>query len=593
MLGTKALMSPIAIPTPRPLRSRFIPGVAVMAFLATALLTGGAVAQGEPEGLFVERVDVNVINVEVFVTDKEGRRVAGLGWEDFELYEDGQPVEISNFYSATRGDVVLQDAGAGVPLETGTARPSAEDAASERPEDQRLNLLVYVDHFNLRPASRQRLLEDLGAFVEDRLGQGDRVMLTGFDGSVELVQGFTEDRELLRQGIEAMSQFATGRQAEQAQRRRIMRLMLEEPLDLQTAYDFLRSYVQSVRADSKRSAVALQSVVRSMGGLPGRKALVYVSEGLPMRPGEDLYLLLQEAFTGQSLRNASIGGLSVDPIMESIREDQGNLFRDITREANAHQVTLYTLDARGSFGESSLGADVGGMMPGSGNTVMDAARTMGFQEPLIMMAEATGGTSVLNTFNFDGALDSMARDFDTFYSLGYRSPHGGDGKYHKVEVRVKRPDLKVRHRTGFVDKPPVRRVEDRTLASLLLGMGQNPLGVEVDFGTPEKKRRGRFVLPVLVRVPLRDLTLLPSGRVERGQLRFFVAVKDDEGTSEPHDEPYPIEIPRADVEKARAQQLGYATQLLIGKGVQTVAVGVWDELSGTESFVHKTIRVGK
>jgi hypothetical protein len=75
----------------------------VAALLAALAATAApAAAQQQPAdqpALFVEQVDVNVVNVEVFVTDRQGNRVTGLGRDDFELFEDGEPVEITNVYA--------------------------------------------------------------------------------------------------------------------------------------------------------------------------------------------------------------------------------------------------------------------------------------------------------------------------------------------------------------------------------------------------------------------------------------------------------------------------------------------------------------
>jgi len=200
---------------------------------------------------------------------------------------------------------------------------------------------------------------------------------------------------------------------------------------------------------------------------------------------------------------------------------------------------------------------------------------------------------VLNTFAFGNALNGVAKDFDSFYSLGYRSHHGGDGKYHKIQVRVKRPGLKARHRDGFVDKPESERIADRTLSSLILNLEKNPLGINVDFGVPEKKS-GDYLLPVLIRIPFRGITLLPNGEIEQGQLRIYVAVQNEEGgISKTHEFPYPLSVPRDQVAAARNRDIGYSTTLKIRRGVPKVAVGVWDELSGTESFVHKSVFVGQ
>ncbi len=570
--------------------------------LAIPLLALTAGAQPDSDSIFVDRVDVNVINVEVFVTDKKGRPITGLGPDDFEILEDGRSVEISNFYAVARQDQIAEDLDRD--REILRSERSRQTRRQELPEDQQLNLLVYVDHFNLHQTSQKRILDDLGGFLEDRVTQGDNVMLVGYNRKVEVVQTFTRDRRKISDGLARLRKTVTSAQLDDAERRRTMREMLPTPQsslvgnsprlpgdDEAAAYQVLLSYVQKVRSDLRYSTRAVERVARSLSGLPGRKAILYVSDGLPKRPGESVYQHFQDLY-GSSMPVST--SRAIDPMIESIVENESHLMNEIVRQANAHQVTFYTLYARGPS-SGLVGAEFTDLAAlGSGRSTLETTRILNLQEPLIEMAQATGGSSVLNTVNFDGAFDTLATDFDSFYSLGYRSHHGGDGRYHKIDVRVKRPGFKVRHRTGFVDKPEVERVADRTLSSLILNMEKNPLGVHLDLGAPEKKGRNTYLVPILIRIPFSEVTLLPNGEVEQGQLRIFLAVQDEQGgISKTHEIPYPLTVPRDQVATARDREIGYSTSLKLNGGVPKVAVGVWDELSGTESFVHKSLLVGE
>src|SRR4051812_26438998 len=61
-----------------------------------ALLLAPPPVRAAERPTYFESVDVHVVNVEVYVADRDGRRVPGLKREDFELFEDGAPVKISN-----------------------------------------------------------------------------------------------------------------------------------------------------------------------------------------------------------------------------------------------------------------------------------------------------------------------------------------------------------------------------------------------------------------------------------------------------------------------------------------------------------------
>ncbi|MEE8367245.1 MAG: hypothetical protein V3S30_02920, partial [Thermoanaerobaculia bacterium] len=120
-----------------------------------------------------------------------------------------------------------------------------------------------------------------------------------------------------------------------------------------------------------------------------------------------------------------------------------------------------------------------------------------------------------------------------------------------------------------------------------------PLGIEVNFGTAKKDGRNKYLLPILVRIPFDGLTLLPNGDVVEGKVSIFVIVKDEEhGISDLKKIPYPIRVPHDQLDAAEGREVGYRTVLRIRSGTPRVAVGVWDELSGIESFVHKRVRVG-
>lgn len=558
--------------------------------LALALglvLAAGLAAQEEPATLFVERVEVSVVNIEAFVYGPEGQPVVGLTKDDFEVFEDGQRVELTNFFAVAREDRILKG------LERGELPAAAMSSPSLRllPTDQQLSLVVYIDHYNLRPASRRRVLEALEGFLEDRIRQGDNVMLVGGYRGVEVVEPFTRDWQPIVAGLRGMQKASTYRQTDDTMLRQtfISMRMADDP---RTAHDFVRRYVQRARSDLRRSASAIRDVVRSLAGLPGRKGFVYVSEGLPQRPGEELYQELLNLFGAPALRAAGPGP-TLDPTIEAISEDESALFNEIVREANAHEVTFYTVDATGPGGSALLSAESPAQVSSAaGRTAFDILRQNNFQQPLVEMAAGTGGASLLNTFNFDKVLDELATDFDSFYSLGYRPLQGGDGDFHQIEVRVKDRSLKVRHRSGYVDKRPEEKVADRTISSLLWDLETNPHEMTIDFGRPEKQGRKKVQLPVVVRLPIREITLVRNGKREQGRLQFFVAVKDEEGgISDLHQSTYPVDIPRKLIAEARDKELGYSVVLLVRPGLAKVAVGVWDELSGTESFVHKQVRV--
>ena len=75
---------------------------------------------------------------------------------------------------------------------------------------------------------------------------------------------------------------------------------------------------------------------------------------------------------------------------------------------------------------------------------------IGSKDALHQFALDTGGDAIVGTNDFGGALARVARDSSAYYLLAYESPHPDDGKFHNVSVKVKRPRLTVRARSGHL-----------------------------------------------------------------------------------------------------------------------------------------------
>jgi VWFA-related protein len=150
--------------------------------------------QFEGEGYF-ETIDVNVVNVDVYVTDKQVNRIKGLKKEDFELFEDRKPIAITNFYAIEDGQPVLApEALDQLPV----ARPGMP---VEIPEDQRLHLVVYIDNFNIRPFNRNRVFNSIREFLRTSLTSEDRVMLMTYDREPHVRRSFTRDSAVVASAL--------------------------------------------------------------------------------------------------------------------------------------------------------------------------------------------------------------------------------------------------------------------------------------------------------------------------------------------------------------------------------------------------------
>src|SRR6185295_1052998 len=227
------------------------------------------------------------------------------------------------------------------------------------------------------------------------------------------------------------------------------------------------------------------------------------------------------------------------------------------------------------------------------STFIDSIQMQNMASPMQFLAEKTGGIAVINANIVMPYLERIARDFDTFYSLGYSPPHYGDGRYHKVTVRLKKKGYVIRHREGYRDKSAEAQMSDGTLAALRFPFEENPLAVKLDIGTATQRSDGYWLVQVNVKIPLGKIVMVPREKTHEGRVRLFIAAIDTEGgTSEVQQTAVPISVPIADVPTISGKHYTYTISLLMRGGDQKVAVGVRDDVAAQASFVSTGVRVG-
>ncbi|MCM2269240.1 MAG: VWA domain-containing protein, partial [Thermoanaerobaculia bacterium] len=501
-----------------------VPSLSLAALLATA---AALPAQEPPAARFGETVDVRVVNVEVVVTDREGNPVTGLTRADFELRVDGRPVEISNFYAGERGVTTMAEAAA--PAPASPAAPSA--AAPALPvASPPARLMVWIDDLSMVPAHRNRILKQLGGFLAEQQARGVDILLARFDRSVEIVRPFGERERPLEADLTALSRRSgSGIFLEVGRREtlREIRSIYSEDVcgrvgDMEQA---ARRFADPLRGDVLAGLAGLRTWVRSLAGIEGRKALLYVSDGLPLVPGQEAFLLIDQ------LCDATTAWKSTESVVNDLRE--------VTAAANAAGVTFYTLDAAGLSVDASA-ADFG---PGlaAGNAQMARAN---LQDSLFDFATETGGRALLDANDVTPLVAGLRSDLETYYSLGFEPAGEPDGRQHRIEVRVARDGLRVRHRSGFTDRPAVERASDRLQASLRFGGESDPLGVVVEAGDVKRRDGKTATLPVRIVVPATKLVFLPAAGGETARVEITLVASDAEGRVSP-EQRRTLTVPRA------------------------------------------------
>ncbi len=548
-----------------------------------------------PSGIFTEEVNVRVINVDVIVTDRSGKAVAGLGREDFELRAGGEPVPISNFYSeAGERESVTGRPAIPEPRRDPSFR-SLEEIRAGSP--RRSHVVILVDHTRLRATNRKRAFAALREAV-DRLGEDDLVAVVGIEGSLVFYCDFLFDREGVHRILDDVTRVSLKTDLGEIERRRIFGVLARgmsggllaraSQADDQALMARIQAYAAEEYARGIRSLRQIETVVSTLAGVPGRKTLLYVGEGVPTRPGEGMYVEYRNRFAGperglphqdfNTNYNRAVGNFDLTQPMEKL-----------ATAANRARVTLYAVDA-----ESSHSGDVRSALTEQGAfSEALSAIDENYRAPLEYASKATGGRLLRSSGTLADQLVELAGGLRTFYSLGFTPPAGWQpGSDHDLTVKVKGKGLVVHHREQVRLPEPDEREAGATVAALMYQTVDNPLEISATPGFEVPREDGTAALPVNLEIPIRKLGFLPQGGGPPGgsqacSLSIYVSIKDKDGNPGKIQKiPFHLAIPDDKMEQAKADSAHYPLPLVLRPGDQQVALGIRDNVSGQFSAIR-------
>jgi VWFA-related protein len=589
---------------------------ALLAALVVPAVAGQEREPGEddwqPLESFDEAISVEVTSIEVWVTDRQGNPVTGLDAGDFVLTEDGERVEITNFAAYT-----AEESGSWTAPEGGeeSSAPVALPITEIDP-DNRLHLAILVDNWNLRPADRARVFEDLRELLRERMSPRDRAMVLVHDSALALVQELTDDPDALLGALARVERSATTNLSMESERRSAYRNIRFEYEHIPSVpglnpdpcvekwgeiRNAARQYATAVMAHTQRSVGALASSGSILSGVPGRRVMLYVGSGLPQQAGGEIFHYLAELCPQQQS----------DVATWYTEFDLTFLYEEVARQANANGLTLYTVEASLPASTSDLSLpDLAGPSTldtgatASGQTMRPSTAAVRNAEldseaGLFYVANETGGRAILNAMDFSADFARLATELRTYYSLGFAPGHGGDGQLHRIDVKLAKgvgDGWRVRHRQSYRDKPYEVRMAEKIRGVAQFGTEANRMNVRVETGQATPVGTG-YRVPIRLWVPLDEMTLVEpsSGGAEgrAGRLRVMMAVSDAAGNLGP------VRQKLVDVESGAAEAAGTGdtrehlveVDLELPTPDHVVALGVRDELGGETSFVRHEIHL--
>ncbi len=562
-------------------------------FLLAALLLPGisAAQQAEVVPRTAASVELNLFNLDVVVTDAKGKPVHGLKAVDFEVRHDGRPVQVTNFSEIRGGAMPAGSAEAPDPPDA-PARPGDEPGAGTAASRPPRRIVLFFDRLQM-PDARQRgeLFGSIRGFLEKSLGEGDEAMIVTWSRTIRTVQPFTGDPDRLDETLQSIER-QSGRIATEKAELDMLRAedswftqLAEEPapgsgyLQPIVGTDFggykpsAELAAQQAYFEMKAKTAALKGLTATLGGMDGRKVLVFVSHRFSRYAGLEFFL--------KSRSDVSDLG---DPRTRQF--DTKRYLEDVTRSANANGVTLYAVLPSGLESPQPSAAETLGIAPEAESGALGGREELALNnemEALAFVAEKTGGVATVGAGSVPAFIERVSADLDSSYSLGYPAPAGG-GRAASVSVRLRNRELKVRVRGSLVEKTLEEQMKDRVLAHLFKPDGQARIPIWAT-STAAPGPKGKYRIRVEIHIPIASLVLLPTAKGVGGTFSVFVASVAPEGDfSEVTRKSQPFEVPGQDVETAKAGHYTYELEIESAGPEARVCVGVWDEKGNEAGF---------
>lgn len=522
-----------------------------------------------------ENIDVRVINVDVVVTDKKGNSIRGLTKDDFDLFENGVPKPLSNFYEV-EGKMATQVV---IAPATPNAVPPPPPPKEEIAEHMRRRIIFYIDNLSLAPFNRNRVFTQMKEFAKNVMRPGDEAMIATFNRSMKIRTTFTRDPKQIAQTLDVIAGESALGLSNRSEKRDVEG-RIRDAQSYDEALASARTYASSVEHDLRQSVDSINGLMTTLAGVEGKKVLVLTTEGFQIQPGREMFYMVDET---AKEKGWSAGGSGM---LEGMSFDGSNYIQSVARTANANGITMYALHAgglaaanEGSTAENSKAVSY---------TVSQAGVTNS-TESLQLLAEMTGGLAVINTNNYTQAFKNIERDLDSYYSLGYRGGTERVDRQRSLEVRVKNRNYRVRNRQTFVEKSTFAEMNDRVIANLLYRSKANDLKIAVKINTPVAADE-MFRVPIEVQVPMDSLTLLPQGEAYLGGFTVYVGVANKDGDmSDVSHRTTTIRVPQAEFARTKGKYYTYVLDLIMEPGVNKVSVGVVDDVSNVTGFDRQQV----
>jgi VWFA-related protein len=497
------------------MRNTFVlSGAAGILALQMAALSGQGQPQQPQQPPITFRAEVNYVEVDARVFDQQGKFIADLKPEDFQILEDGKPQKVTAFSLVN------------IPVERierplFASRPIEPDVRNNMQAADGRIYVIMLDDFHTAALRSQRVKLAARQFIERYVGANDLAAVVHTSGRADAGQEFTTSQTRLLRAVDKFMgrklNSSTMNMIDDVQRRAGTPFASDPAAD---AEDKERGYYARNTLDS------IRNVAQYLGNIHGRrKAIVFFSEGIDYNINE---LFNDQITEAQSVIDAT---------------------RDMLAAATRANVSVYAVDPRGLGAEFQDNASIQSFPDDTSlglgmSSIFNEVRMS--QDSLRVMGEETGGFAVVNKNGFQDAFQRIVDDNSSYYVMGYYSTNDRrDGRFRKIEVKLpNKAGLSVRARKGYVaprgkaPEPPKTTTSNGASPELRDAM-ESPLpltGLPIALAAAVFKGpapKGSVVISTFIAG--RTLPFVENAGMMKNSLEVLAIATDDKGKTFPTD----------------------------------------------------------
>lgn len=424
--------------------------------LLTAFLCAGALnVSGQTPPVTVDddvvKITSKLVQFDVIVRDQDGKQVTDLAPGDFEVLQDGKPQTITNF-SYVNMERPVRPA-----VKTPNKNVPIPPVRTDPAEIKRIITFIVDDgscHTSMTGVAASR--DALEKFIRGQMLPGDAVAIYQTRGGSSMLQQYTSDKQGLLNIVRKIKFYPT-------------------PGSCIFAGGESFDPVQQDNRDNQLmgSIGLMRYVVQGLDRLPGRKVVFFLSDGLPVYSGRGSF---SRAF---------------------------DALRDLTDRANRASVIFHTIFAGGLDSSIRMNAEDDRLTLSRNSRIRESRDTeaRGLQDGLFYLANETGGAFYTNRNFLDTAIAGALSLEKGYYLIAYEPDDATfkGKKFNKLEIKVKRPDLKVLTRAGFLgvtdeaSKPKKRTGNSELYEAIIAPLPQAGLKVRLTAYFANTLAEGNFV----------------------------------------------------------------------------------------------------